>query len=750
VVLTCAHVVGAHLGLANPVPDDPPTSDITIRFEALDVEVSGRVLPGGWFCNAAPRRNRLSDIAVIRLSAPLEIPLLPAIAQRLSMSAFRVYVHGAGAGFQSYGQQVQGDMAGSSLPNGRRQIDPTNSARGFMLKRGFSGAPSLDDVGNTVWGMVSAVAEDGSGVAYAIPATDLRDALRRAGVEARARIPDAFDAKSERAMRAVREEYEGRLASAGAETERVRKELEELRRGVREVDRSARAEPEESAAGALQALVEGDTAPAAEVLRRRLDERLAGAEASRKEAAAAARQLGAMLKFADARGALAAYRQAAECEPNDFWGWIEVCRLELDAGTLGGAEQAAKAAQRAAADDRTRAVAYHDLGMVLQARGDLASALSAYRANHEAAARLVSSDSENTEWQRDLSVSHNKIGDVQVAQGELAAALASYRASHAIAERLAQADPGNAGWQYDLGISNERIGGVLEAQGDLSGALASHYKKQAIIQRLTEQDPGNAGWQRDLSVSLNKIGDVQIAQGELAAALTSYQASHDIFDRLAKADPGNAGWQRDLSISHGRIGGVQQAQGDIAAALTSYRAYLGIAERLAKADPGNAGWQYLLGIGNERIGSVLEAQGDLSGALASYRKKQAIIQRLTEQDPGNSGWQRDLSVSHEKIGDVQVAHGELAAALTSYQASLAIRGRLAEADPGNAGWQRDLALSVGRVADVQDTQGERAEALRGFQQARAIIVRLRKRSPDNATLPKDLAYYDAQVARLSQ
>jgi hypothetical protein len=45
---------------------------------------------------------------------------------------------------------------------------------------------------------------------------------------------------------------------------------------------------------------------------------------------------------------------------------------------------------------------------------------------------------------------------VQRAQGDLAAALTNYRASLAIRERLAKADPGNAGWQR--GASIRQIG----------------------------------------------------------------------------------------------------------------------------------------------------------------------------------------------------------------------------------------------------------------------------------------------------
>ena len=75
IVLTCAHVIGAHLGLPKPVPEEPPTDLITIRFEALQDEVTGRVHPRGWFGSARPAPGELSDIAVVCLDNPVRAML---------------------------------------------------------------------------------------------------------------------------------------------------------------------------------------------------------------------------------------------------------------------------------------------------------------------------------------------------------------------------------------------------------------------------------------------------------------------------------------------------------------------------------------------------------------------------------------------------------------------------------------------------------------------------------------------------
>jgi hypothetical protein len=68
---------------------------------------------------------------------------------------------------------------------------------------------------------------------------------------------------------------------------------------------------------------------------------------------------------------------------------------------------------------------------------------------------------------------------VQQAQGDLAAALTSYRASLAIRERLAQADPGNAGWQRDLVVSCVKI-----SENDPSGARASLLRALDVARAL--------------------------------------------------------------------------------------------------------------------------------------------------------------------------------------------------------------------------------------------------------------------------
>jgi len=511
IVLTCAHVVRDHLGLATPTPPECPTDKISVRFEAVRRELLGRVMPNGWFADSAEGVDGLSDIAVIRLEDRLHDVTIPAIARTIPNQQFDALMLGAEPGYERIGQQVQVKISGMSNFPGWRKLD--SAPTGFSVKRGFSGAPAMDELGNTVWGMIATVDAAGERVAFAITADDLRSALRLAGAVSTTgvRIEDDADVDARQAMIALREQVTG----MEVEFQQKQQEIAHLQEMVRSFEQRERSTPGTGPERrALQSLAEGDTRPATEILRERIRQQ-------RAEAAAASRQLGSLLSLASSADALDAYREAATLDPNDFWTLIEVGDRERQAGSL----------FRAAA---------------------------AYSQAHEIAVRLAEADPHNTDWQRDLSVSHNRIGDVRRAQGDLPGALDAFNKGLEIAVRLAQTDPHNTEWERDLSVIYDRIGDVRRAQGDLPGALDAYNKGLEIRVRLAQADPHNTDWQRDLSVSHDRVGDVRRAQGDLPGALDAYRKSLEIRTRLAERDPSNAQWQQDLTLVRQRIAELEK------------------------------------------------------------------------------------------------------------------------------------------------------------------------------------------------
>ncbi len=448
-----------------------------------------------------------------------------------------------------------------------------------------------------------------------------------------------------------------------------------------------------------------------------------------------------------------------------------------------------------------------DLRDALENDARLPVKLQLVRAGAASAGAAGGADPTNAGWQRDLSVSHEQVGDVLLAQGDVAGALTAYRASLTIRERLAASDPTNADWQRDLSVSHNKVGDVLLAQGDAAGALQRlsrdpgdrraaggrrpHQRRVAARPvgqpqqgRRRAAGPGGPGrgprrlsgvpgdrraaggqrsHQRRLAArprrsATSKVGDVLLAQGDLAGALQ--RLPRDAWRSASawrRADPTNAGWQRDLSVSHNKVGDVLVAQGDLAGALRAYRATLAIAERLAAADPTNAGWQRDLSVSHNKVGDVLRGPGRPGRGAAPPTAASLAIARA----PGG-GRPHQRRLAARPVGQPQqgrrraAAQGDLAGGAARPTArALAIRERLAgrrpqqrrlaarpvgqprqgrrraawpratwpgrcaptarpwrspsawrPADPSNAGWQRDLSVSHSKVGDVLVAQGD--------------------------------------------
>ena len=324
--------------------------------------------------------------------------------------------------------------------------------------------------------------------------------------------------------------------------------------------------------------VSGDPLAAGDALMAQMrEDRVRGAERARQAARIYA-------PFSPAK-AMAAYKEATDLDPADFWSWIELGRLRVQYETLASARACFQIALQQVTDERDRMVVHGEFGKLLSDEGHLREARQEFEAALAIAERLAAAEPGNALWQRDLSISYERLGEVEVAAGDLAAARQRFEAGLAIAERLAAAEPGNAGWQRDLWVSSNKFGEVEVAAGDLAAARQRFEAALAIAERLAAAEPGNAGWQRDLSISFNKLGDVEVAAGDLAAARARFEAGLAIAERLAAAEPGNAGWQRDLSVSYTRLGDVEVAAGDHAAARQRFEASLAIRERLVEQWP---------------------------------------------------------------------------------------------------------------------------------------------------------------------
>jgi tetratricopeptide (TPR) repeat protein len=353
--------------------------------------------------------------------------------------------------------------------------------------------------------------------------------------------------------------------------------------------------------------------------------------------------------------------------------------------------------------------------------------LSRAREAHLLIQQRASDRPDNPEWQHTLSATHVELGDALKRQGELASALTHYRASLEIDRRFASAHPDNLNWLSNLIVSSERMGDALRSQGNLPEAIEFYRLKLSINERVVSALPDNTRWLHGLSVSYGRIGDALFDLHKQSDALSMYRRGLAIAERVASTDPGHAEWQRNVGVSYNKIGDVLLAQGLLEQATINYRASRSIAERLAASDADNAGWQQDLAESYGNIADVLVAQGRSEEAIENYRSRLSIISRLARGDSRNANLQIGLAVSHAMIADVYISQGNLQDALASYRSSHLIWERIVETDPTNVSLLLDLLWSHSRLALFKDDAARRVEF---------ILVTLRKLKTENKLSPQ--------------
>ena len=197
---------------------------------------------------------------------------------------------------------------------------------------------------------------------------------------------------------------------------------------------------------ALEAAAKGDTRLAEEIFSEVEARKTAEGTAANREAAEAARHLGALAFLHDTDKSIAAYRRATELDPENADGWNRLGHLLSRTGALDEAEAAYRVvASRGEAtnDQGVLAVAYGNLGNLYQTRGDLDEAEAMYRkglALNEALGR-----------KEYMAAIYGNLGILYQTRGDLDQAEAMYKRALAIEEELGRKE-GMASDYGNLGI----------------------------------------------------------------------------------------------------------------------------------------------------------------------------------------------------------------------------------------------------------------------------------------------------------
>jgi tetratricopeptide (TPR) repeat protein len=287
--------------------------------------------------------------------------------------------------------------------------------------------------------------------------------------------------------------------------------------------------------------------------------------------------------------------------------------------------------------------------------------------------RLAMTDPSNARWQRDLKVAYTNVGELLQAQHEFASAVEAYRAILALAERLAASHPGDTTRRHKLAIAHFPLAHVLLQQGDLAGAVQVMRAGILITERLAPTDFNKAEL-RAIATAYFHVGDSLLTQGNGFEPLELYQKGLAALERAVALDGNDIdqlNWLWDISI---KVGAAQMLLGRHDDALVNYRKALAITEVFVTNVKACETWPASeRALTFAKIAEVLVAQQDLSGALQAYREFLVLQEQLAKANPTDDQMQETLRGLVAEIGGMAyrlVLAGEFSRALDA--ADLAI------------------------------------------------------------------------------
>ena len=143
--------------------------------------------------------------------------------------------------------------------------------------------------------------------------------------------------------------HEARAAELGRALTEGQEERKALRAAVAALaDKAEEADAPPEIDQALAALAKGQTEQAEQIFGEIVARKAAEGAVANREAAEAARHLGALAYLDNTQKAMKAYQTATELDPDDTWSWILLGRLYQRAGNLAFAEESFQRARQVA------------------------------------------------------------------------------------------------------------------------------------------------------------------------------------------------------------------------------------------------------------------------------------------------------------------------------------------------------------------------------------------------------------------
>ena len=395
-----------------------------------------------------------------------------------------------------------------------------------------------------------------------------------------------------------------------------------------------------------------------------------------------------------------------------------------------------------------RARAFHLLGVIDSAQGDLENAYEHFRIAYQSTSRILTVEPTMGERVYEHAQSAYYVGYFAWRRGDLDTAELRFGEYRDLAYRLIEINPDNLEWQAEVAYAHSNMGALFVAQRRWLDARTAATSALEQLRTMAADRPDNDPIWVEVSETLAWVASIsEITDGRDAAIAT-------LGEQLALYESGRVDATDDWRVRRSVIAaeyalarlliapGRQTSAEDLQLALEILEPASLEASALIAHEPENLEWR-LIGV-RQRL---WQAQAELlAGRIEAARNAYVAATGFMAHEAWGAAEGARFAVSrlHASLieGRIFAARGDLAAAQTSIEHMLATLGQVDDWSGAVDHAPYYYAAGANTLADVLEAQGNHAEA----NQIRAEIVR--RLEPVQDRIRSDSAA-ELQYARMS-
>jgi len=342
-------------------------------------------------------------------------------------------------------------------------------------------------------------------------------------------------------------------------------------------------------------------------------------------------------------------------------------------------------------ESRRQALAYVQMGKMLQILGKHQDAAESYRVALPIYASLQSSGEMQQLDHRQWGVAHNNLGVVQLKLGEWHQSRIALVEGLRIREQIIAADPKNLTIAAEIAASHSNLAVLMGRMGDLNGKKKELLAAVAIMERVNSLRADNAEFESVLGRLKSNLGELHMNLGEWPDARKQLQDTQQLQAALTKRLPEVHEYAYEYSLTLQNTAVMHRANQNRDAAQQANSNAIRELERLRRDRPSVPEYARELAAAQNMLSELLLAAGDQKGATEMCQAAMKIRQQLVDENPGVVEYLSDLALSYQYYGNILAMGNDAALTRKVRLESLRLFERLVQENPVNS----DFAISLG-------------------------------------------------------